>query len=456
MIGSVDPRLVVGDVDHQIRLHLAGIEIDEHGTAVRSAARQRRELLRVRHHGITRIQFHTNDIVLKRQHFGITVLAQEGSGHQGGHIDAAHLAGSALADTRHSGVHGPGHVRRHDHLPSHHRHVGDGNLHRILQRLLHLVRDFRADVEIGGQELVREHLGAAHLILMAQAAGNKTSDLLDGEHAVTGEGVQVHARHLPRGTTSDGLPLLRRQRQGGEHLERHVRRISRRVGFPGLELAHDAWQCRSLMLATNEVTIERLTAFRGRVRVHHFHDVCQRRRLPHVGTEDGLVRAGLEPAAHEALWQRAEGFTTRHAGAEDLHEVAQHLGVIDHAIKDEFQTFGITGGQHGAEQSRHVLHETLLAAVKRGAGDEVGRDFLAELQHLLELIFRRGVIGAVQATRGRILSQRMTWRELIGLATGFIEAVSLGSQSAAEGRKERFASHDVGLGWSFVCANTYC
>jgi hypothetical protein len=189
--------------------------------------------------------------------------------------------------------------------------------------------------------------------------------------------------------------------------------------------------------------------------MHHFHDVRQRWRLTHVRAEDGVVRADLEPAAHEALWQGSKGLPTRHAGAEDLDEVPQHLGVVDHAIKDQFQALGIAGSQHGAKQRRHILHEALLAAVKRRAGDEIGRDLLTQLQHLLELILRRGVVGAVQATRGRKLRQRLARSKTVGAASGLIEAVSLGSKRPGDGLEESFVSH-VGFGWLIPCANLYC
>jgi hypothetical protein len=253
----------------------------------------------------------------------------------------------------------------------------------------------------------------------------------------------------------DGLPLLRRQRQRGEHLEGHLRRISRRIGLPVLELAHDMRQRRRLVLSPDEITVERLAGLRRWTRVHHFHDVRQRWRLTHVCAEDRLIRAGLEPAAHEALWQRTEGLPTRHAGTEDLDEIPQHLGVVDHAIKDQLQALGIPGSQHGAKQRWHILHEALLAAVKRRAGDEIGRDLLTQLQHLLELVLRRGVVGAVQATRGRKLRQSLTRRESVSPASGFIEAVSLRSQGSGDGLEESFVSH-VGFGWLIPCANLYC
>ena len=189
--------------------------------------------------------------------------------------------------------------------------------------------------------------------------------------------------------------------------------------------------------------------------MNHFHNVRQRGRLTHVRTEDCLVRAGLEPTAHEALWQGTEGLPTRHAGAEDLDEVPQHFGVIDHAIKDQLQALGITSRQHSAQQRRHILHETLLAAVQRSAGDEISRDILTQLQHLLELVLRRGVIGAVQATRGRKLRQCLTRSEGVGPASGFVEAVSLRSKGSGDGLKESFVSH-VGFGWLIPCANLYC
>src|SRR5215510_9737592 len=118
----------------------------------------------------------------------------------------------------------------------------------------------------------------------------------------------------------------------------------------------------------------------------HLDDVRQRRGLSHRVFEYLSVAAREEPVVDQSLRRRSERLTSDRAGTQNLHEVAQHLAVVDNARKYAGERLHVIERQDGAEKSRNVLHNAALAGVNRRLGDEFRVEALAKLDHSGELL----------------------------------------------------------------------
>ena len=80
-------------------------------------------------------------------------------------------------------------------------------------------------------------------LTVRQAAGNELRRLGILKDAVSSKRVEVHPRHLPRRIPSDPRPILLRQRQRRQHLERNVRHVERLAALDLRELSDNFRQC---------------------------------------------------------------------------------------------------------------------------------------------------------------------------------------------------------------------
>ena len=240
---------------------------------------------------------------------------------------------------------------------------------------------------------------------------------------MTLERVQVHPQHVPATAFRDLGPVFRRQRKRRQHLKRNVRDrargtiLERDVFFDGL------WQqCKVARLA-NDPRKERFTLFRDRLRVNHLDDIRKRRRLTNRSLKQRTIRRLVQPSLNQTLWTRTQRLSTRHARTHDLDEVTEHLAVIDDLRERLWQMNRGLRCQHCRQQSRRVLHVTVLARVDRRFREEVWLDFTGGLHQLVKLRLRVHVIRLVQTAGGRQLRQSLTVAQLISFAASAVYRV---------------------------------
>src|SRR5579862_9986207 len=95
--------------------------------------------------------------------------------------------------------------------------------------------------------------------------------------------------------------------------------------------------------------------------MHHLDDVTERRLLTDRSGEQRLLTAHRQPPEHHPLRRAAERLPSGHTRTDYLHEVAQHLRVIDDTRKDALEQRGIATGKDRAEQRRRILHPAAIA-----------------------------------------------------------------------------------------------
>ena len=258
---------------------------------------------------------------------------------------------------------------------------------------------------------------------------------------MTQKRVEVHPSHLPRRNAGDLRPFCFSERQRRQHLKWHVRHRRHVLQLESLKLPHHRRQRRRFVLATHEPRIKRSTLRRLRTRVDHLHDIRQRGALAHARAEHLLIAPGREPVLHQPLWSRAERLPPGHAATDDLHEVAQHLTIVHHAVEDVGQQRTVALRQRRSQQGRHVLHVAALTAINRCLRHKLRRHLRGELQRLIELRFRVRVKGRVQRTGHRVLSERLLRRQRISRASRFIPRIRAGQEFSSDSLKERCVCH---------------
>ena len=102
--------------------------------------------------------------------------------------------------------------------------------------------------------------------------------------------------------------------------------------------------------------------------------------LPTDARNSAGIIAIFDPLQDQPLGQRAQALAPGDAGPDDLHEVAEHPAVVDHAIKHLGQQSRTLACQDRAQQRRQVLHVTLGPGIESRAGDELRLDLSAQLQ----------------------------------------------------------------------------
>ena len=301
---------------------LAPVHLRQRHRTIGRTGRQSRQLGRVGHHAVAGIQLHRNQPVREGQDFRPAVVPQEAGSHQRCHIKTPHRRGGSCAVTGDRRLHGTRDVRQNPDLARDGRHVLRGRFHGVLQRLLHFPRNFRRDADEGRQQLVGKHPGLAHLVRITQPFRDQPREIRVSEDAVTGKGVQVHPRSLPRGRARNLRPVSRPEVQRRQHLKRHVRHCRGIAGFlECLECLHQRRKQLRFHLAAAQPAIKGLTLGRFGLRVHHLDHVRERWLLADAGAEQLIVGAGRQPALHQPLRRSAKRLAARHTAADDLHEV---------------------------------------------------------------------------------------------------------------------------------------
>ena len=92
--------------------------------------------------------------------------------------------------------------------------------------------------------------------------------------------------------------------------------------------------------------------------------------LPVAACISAAHRRPLQPALDQPLRPRAERRPPDRARAHDLHEVAQHAAVVDHALEHRHRKVRIGDASAGGQQRRHVLHRAARAGIDRRLGHE--------------------------------------------------------------------------------------
>src|SRR6476659_2259502 len=158
---------------------------------------------------------------------------------------------------------------------------------------------------------------------------------------MTRKRVQVHTRHLPWCTTRNRSPFCCAELQCSQHLKWYVRNLTRFALLKDFEVASNVRQRIERVITSDEVSEQRFTRSVLWLRVDHLHDVSQRRVLTNIGLEERCWIASIEPLTHETLWRRTKRLATDCSRTHDLHKVAEHLWVINHARKHARQHFAV-------------------------------------------------------------------------------------------------------------------
>ena len=175
--------------------------------------------------------------------------------------------------------------------------------------------------------------------------------------------------------------------------------------------------------------------------MHHLHHIGQRRLLAHGSAEQLLLARIEQPVLHQLLGCRAQGLATHGAAAHDLHKVAQHLAVVDHAAKHLAQQRGIPDSQRGSQGGWHVLHIAALAGIDGRLGCKARVHFQYQIAQLLQLILVACIESLAQAAGHGHLGQLVAGAQGIGCGAFPIDRVGGCSQCTAAGLKQLRVDH---------------
>ncbi len=189
--------------------------MSERNAAVRAAGRQRRELRRVGHHAIPRIQFDRQQPVAERDNLRIWILPQYRGSKKRSDIDAPNRRGRTASNSGNRRLHRAGHVGQHVNLARNRRHVLERNFHRVLQSLLHNNWYQLVCIRVRDHELIRKRPRLRDRRSIPQPGRNDLCDLylrvavrrFVTEYSVPCERVEIHPRGLPRRIVRDFDPV---------------------------------------------------------------------------------------------------------------------------------------------------------------------------------------------------------------------------------------------------------
>ena len=148
---------------------------------------------------------------------------------------------------------------------------------------------------------------------------------------MTGEGVEVHAGGLPDAVRAICAHSAGAEIQRGEHLERHVGHVGwSRASLQASKARTGAGSGSRFHVLADQPAIERL-ARRGACGCGWtiFTTSASDGRVADLAPEQLPSVRAFQPMLDQPLRRGAERLAAGDAGAEDLHEVAQHLAVVD-------------------------------------------------------------------------------------------------------------------------------
>ena len=155
----------------------------------------------------------------------------------------------------------------------------------------------------------------------------------------------------------------------------------------------------------------------------------------------------LTLASFSQRWKRSlqrvrQALAAKLARANHLEQRAQHAAVVHDAVERPARNkAAIALRQNEQQRSRHVLHESALAAVDRQLGQEdVVVDLVHEAEQRGQLIFGLRVEGAIEAAGRGQLGQGVLGRQLVGAAPSSLRASARGRQ-ALQTRKQTLVGH---------------
>ncbi len=203
-----------------------------------------------------------------------------------------------------------------------------------------------------------------------------------------------------------------------------------------LELLDDQREFVGVVLLAMEPSEEGCLLGRLRLRVNHLDDVAERGIVSRALTKELLGGLLEQEVLHEALRTRTERRAAGPALAHELHEVAEHLHVVDDARERERKELPLTACEHGKEKGGRVLHEAFGAPVDRELREEDRRDLLRECGHTNEGVFGALVERSVEGAGHDVLRQLVLGGERVGRASLAVHRVGL-RRRALDGRFPR-------------------
>jgi hypothetical protein len=125
--------------------------------------------------------------------------------------------------------------------------------------------------------------------------------------------------------------------------------------------------------------------------------------------------------ADGALGDRAERASAGLTGTHDLDEGAQGPRTVDHLREDALKERRIPPRQKRQQKRRHVLHAPAPTRIQRDAGQVVGFHPAGEVEDGASLFVVRRVVGAVEATRRRVLGQLVARAGVVAEASSLVD-----------------------------------
>lgn len=263
------------------------------------------------------------------------------------------------------------------------------------------------------------------------------------EGALAVQHVQPLTQHLPRPPTRHIGPLRGRQRQVGQHLERHVRHNLRRSSPECQQVLHQPRQRRRVGRLADQPGIEGVPPRILGLGVNHADHVRQRGRIADRGRQKLRVAGRVQPVLHHFLGPRAQRFAPSLTRAQDLHESPQHAPRGDHLGKRRLKQRRVTAGQHGQQQRGRILHVALGANMHGGLRQKHRLDRFGRSDKGRNLGLRVLIEAAAETAGHRQLCQLMFGTIGISLGACGVRGGRLGQQAPGQGCKHGFVCHDL-------------
>ncbi len=267
------------------------------------------------------------------------------------------------------------------------------------------------------------------------------------------ERVQVLPQHLPRPFAGDLPPLFRRQRQIGQHLERHIRHFCRGTGPEGQPILHHLWQRRGICRFADQPGIKRRPRRGFRFGVNHTDHIRQRRIIANACRQQRPIARRVQPSLHHRLGPRAQRLAPGLPRPHDLHKGPQHPPAVHHAVEHQRKQRRIAPRQHRQQEGWRVFHMALGAHMQGGFGQKRWLDRLCQFQQAAHLRLCVLVKRIAKRPGHRQLRQGMRVGVSVGFCPGKIAGGCLRQQPPQGCCKHGFVCHHR---YPFVFVSIFC
>jgi hypothetical protein len=110
--------------------------------------------------------------------------------------------------------------------------------------------------------------------------------------------------------------------------------------FRALGIPNDFQQLHFISFVADQPTVKNFARWASRTRVHHLHDVGERRVFTDACVQERQIGSGVQPHLDQTFWTGTQRFAADSAGMNDLYEVAQHFGESMARAKTSDRSFG--------------------------------------------------------------------------------------------------------------------